>query len=103
MTKGNQLFLVDFGLAEKYQTKLKKSSFEGTPNFGSITALEGRGHYRKDDLEAFGYLLAYLEKGKLPWQISTEGQKQLSAKELAKQKKRFPLNQLCSGEFYLIT
>lgn len=36
--------------------------------YSSIHALNGSAQSRRDDLEALGYVLVYLAKGKLPWQ-----------------------------------
>ena len=70
-----QIYFLDFGLAKKYRsskTKIhnpmtKHPKLTGTARYASINALAGWEQSRRDDLESFGYVLAYLLKGGLPW------------------------------------
>ena len=70
-----QIYFLDFGLAKKYRsskTKVhnpitKHSKLTGTARYASINALAGWEQSRRDDLESFGYVLAYLYLGGLPW------------------------------------
>lgn len=69
------LNIIDFGLsqnincikADKKSSMGKIRKFTGNLLFASTGALEGFGHYPKDDLEAIFYILAYLRNGTLPW------------------------------------
>ncbi|NBU33725.1 hypothetical protein EB118_06060 [bacterium] len=71
----SKLYCIDFGLAKKY---IKRNGqhipfsdhrkFCGTVRYASIAAHKMCEQSRKDDLEAIGYILVYLFKGKLPWQ-----------------------------------
>lgn len=71
------MHLVDFGLCQPYVNyKHKKQfpissghSFVGTPLFASRAAHLGKNQYRKDDLESALYVLVYLLKGGLPWEM----------------------------------
>lgn len=72
---GEKLYSIDFGLAKKYIKRnnehilfKKGGKFCGTARYASIAAHKGYEQSRKDDLEAVGYLLVYLFRGKLPWQ-----------------------------------
>jgi serine/threonine protein kinase len=70
-----QIYFLDFGLAKKYRsskTKIhnqmtKHTKLTGTARYASINALAGFEQSRRDDLESFGYVLAYLIRGGLPW------------------------------------
>lgn len=74
-TNSSKLYCIDFGLAKKY---IKRNGehipfsddrkFCGTVRYASIAAHRMCEQSRKDDLEAIGYILVYLFKGKLPWQ-----------------------------------
>ena len=70
-----QIYFLDFGLAKKYRSSktkihnqmVKHQKLTGTARYASINALIGYEQSRRDDLESFGYVLAYLYKGGLPW------------------------------------
>ena len=70
-----KLYFLDFGLAKKYRSSKtlkhnqmnKNLKLTGTARYASINALSGYEQSRRDDLESFGYVLAYLYKGGLPW------------------------------------
>ena len=70
-----QIYFLDFGLAKKYRSSrthihnpmTKHPKLTGTARYASINALSGWEQSRRDDLESFGYVLAYLYKGGLPW------------------------------------
>jgi casein kinase 1/casein kinase 1 epsilon len=69
------IFCIDFGLAKRFIRKngdhvpySEKKKFCGTARYASIAAHNHCEQGRKDDLEAIGYILVYLYKGKLPWQ-----------------------------------
>ena len=69
------LYLFDLGLAQNYLTpsgQHKPNSREvlipnGTPYFMSYNVHNCVDASRRDDMEAVGYTLIYLLKGKLPW------------------------------------
>ena len=73
--KSKYVYLLDFGLAKKYRSSktkvqnpmIKHAKLTGTARYASINALDGWEQSRRDDLESFGYVLAYLYKGGLPW------------------------------------
>jgi serine/threonine protein kinase len=70
------LHIIDFGFAKRvidpatgqHIPKLTNQKFIGTPRFASVRAHEGILQSRRDDIEALGYMLVYLAKGRLPWQ-----------------------------------
>lgn len=68
-----KLYCIDFGLAKRFMKKdehikfCKHAKFCGTARYASLAAHKYHEQGRKDDLEAIGYILVYLYKGKLPW------------------------------------
>jgi len=50
-----------------------QANFTGTPLTGSINALAGNGHSRRDDLESLGYCLLFtVNYNDVPWYGETE-------------------------------
>jgi serine/threonine protein kinase len=72
----NQVFLIDFGLAQLFRNpatrshiaQLNGSSVIGTIRYASINCHLGLTPSRRDDLESLMYVIVYLVKGRLPWQ-----------------------------------
>ncbi|CAK7356749.1 unnamed protein product [Dovyalis caffra] len=73
----NKLFLVDLGLATRWQDSStglhveydqKPDVFRGTVRYASVHAHLGRTGSRRDDLESLAYTLIFLLRGRLPWQ-----------------------------------
>ena len=73
----NIIYLLDFGLSKRYRSlqtgrhvKFRNTGrLTGTLRFASPNALRGGEQSRKDDLISAGYMLIYLLKRKLPWQV----------------------------------
>lgn len=71
-----KLFLVDLGLAAKWQDTTgnhvdydqRPDVFRGTVRYASVHAHLGRTGSRRDDLESLAYTLIFLLRGRLPWQ-----------------------------------
>lgn len=97
----NKLYCIDFGLAKKYIKNGKhieyssKKKFCGTARYASIAAHEQEEQSRKDDLEAIGYILVYLYKGRLPWQGIKEKVKEKRYKLIGEKKKEITEEELC--------
>jgi serine/threonine protein kinase len=71
----NDIYVVDFGLCKFFKnsdnTHIPMSTNKklvGTIRYTSLNGHKGLEMSRRDDLEAIGYMLIYLIKGKLPWQ-----------------------------------
>merc|ERR1712178_425569 len=70
----DQIYLIDYGMVKMIRRDGKHIEFRedknlvGTIRFSSISANAGKEQGRKDDMEAFGYVLVYLAKQQLPWQ-----------------------------------
>ena len=101
--QSKNVYLLDFGLAKKYRSSrtLRQIPFEvnkkivGTPRYASISALKGHEQSRRDDLEAVGYMLIYLIKGKLPWQGITSKNKANRYRKLIQKKEKISSKELC--------
>jgi len=99
---GSKLYCIDFGLAKKYIKKnnqhvsfKKRNKFCGTARYASIAAHKGYEQSRKDDLEAIGYLLIYLFRGKLPWQNMKHKDKKEKYKMILESKENISDEELC--------
>jgi serine/threonine protein kinase len=78
----DKIFMIDFGLAKKYQTGemglhipyLENRPFVGTAYYASLNVHLGIQQGRRDDLESYVYMLSYLCRGKLPWMDIPSGE-----------------------------
>jgi serine/threonine protein kinase len=96
------LFCIDFGLAKRYLRKngehisySENRKFCGTARYASIAAHKFCEQGRKDDLEAIGYILVYLYKGKLPWQGIRHKDKKQKYKLIGEKKQSISEEELC--------
>mmetsp|Transcript_44611 Transcript_44611/g.129766 ORF Transcript_44611/g.129766 Transcript_44611/m.129766 type:complete len:487 (+) Transcript_44611:190-1650(+) len=70
-----RVHMIDYGLAKKYRDAKTRQHIPpkefsrpvGNIAFSSLAAVSGFEPSRRDDLEALGYVLVYLLRGKLPW------------------------------------
>ena len=100
----NVLYLIDFALSKKYKSSRtgKHIKFQnikkvfGSIMYMSLNAHKGYEQSRRDDLEAFGYMLVFLAKS-LPW--LKLGNKKISKLKLnndvLKMKKSISVQELC--------
>lgn len=74
-TNKKKLYLVDFGLAKRYILHTQHIPLQnncqraGNSSFTSLNNHMGIRQSRRDDIESWAYMLVYMIKGKLPWQI----------------------------------
>lgn len=94
------LRLLDLGLSSAFLRNgthvgySEHTPFQGTPFFCSVACLRGIRATRRDDLEALGYVLVYLQKGFLPW-FDCDASKSLDA--IKEKRLKYPVQQLCEG------
>ena len=73
----NVIYIIDFGLCKKYRSSktgkhiLPRNTglINGTIKYASSYVLSGKESSRRDDLIALGYMLIYLYRGSLPWEL----------------------------------
>ena len=99
------VYLIDFGLAKKYRSRktlqqiplINRKKLTGTARYASINALKGYEHSRRDDLEAAGYVLIYLLKGRLPWQGIAAKNKEERYRKILLKKMEVSVKDLCEN------
>lgn len=115
--RGNQVFVIDFGLAKKYRDPKthqhipykEGKNLTGTARYASINAHLGIGknfkkrkitmkeQSRRDDLESLGYVFMYFLRGSLPWQGLKAPTKKQKYERISEKKIQTPIEQLCKG------
>ena len=101
----NIIYLVDFGLSKKYRSQQtgrhvkfrNTGKLTGTLRFASPNALRGGEQSRKDDLISAGYMLIYLFKKKLPWQVIKAQNSTDKYIKIYRTKKAIKPEQLCQN------
>lgn len=66
-----KVYAIDFGLASCSKWKRYKKEGNrpcGTSRYASINCHKGFNQTARDDVEAIGYVIVFLLKGRLPWQ-----------------------------------
>lgn len=99
-----KIYCIDFGMAKRYIKKNGEhvdfnmhTKFCGTARYASISAHKFYEQSRKDDLEAIGYILVYLYKGKLPWQNIKHKDKKERYQLIGEKKESLTEEEICSG------
>lgn len=103
--KSNIVYIIDFGLAKKYRDPKSQQhipyrenkSLTGTARYASINAHLGVEQSRRDDLEAIGYVLMYLNRGQLPWQGLQANTKEEKYHKIMESKRSTSIETLCKG------
>jgi serine/threonine protein kinase len=96
----NQVFLIDFGLAQLFRNPATRShimqpSVIGTVRYSSINCHLGLTPSRRDDLESLVYVIVYLAKGSLPWQGVIVQPGQIHQDEVLRVKQATTVKALC--------
>jgi casein kinase I family protein HRR25 len=103
--RGNQVNIIDFGLAKKYRDPKThmhimykdNKNLTGTARYASINTHLGVEQSRRDDLESLGYVLLYFCRGSLPWQGLRAGTKKQKYDRIMEKKMVTPSEVLCKG------
>jgi casein kinase I family protein HRR25 len=103
--RGNQVNIIDFGLAKKYRDPKThmhimykdNKNLTGTARYASINTHLGVEQSRRDDLESLGYVLLYFCRGSLPWQGLIAGTKKQKYDRIMEKKMVTPSEVLCKG------
>jgi len=119
--RGNQVNVIDFGLAKKYRDPKthfhipyrENKNLTGTARYASINTHLGVGKFhvstsqnaanliieqsRRDDMESLGYVMLYFCRGSLPWQGLKAATKKQKYDRIMEKKMTTPTEVLCRG------
>eukprot|EP01060_Flectonema_neradi_P039796 TRINITY_DN8908_c0_g1_i1.p1 TRINITY_DN8908_c0_g1~~TRINITY_DN8908_c0_g1_i1.p1 ORF type:complete len:294 (+),score=25.42 TRINITY_DN8908_c0_g1_i1:68-949(+) len=103
--KSGNVRLIDFGLSKSIINPLTNNhieqsegaAFSGSPDFASINAHSSCGQSRRDDIEALGYIMLYLARGRLPWQGLGGDSDEQKIRRVGHVKRQINIDKLCDS------
>lgn len=103
--KANQVYLIDFGLAKRYQDFTtnrhipyrENKNLVGTARYASCNTHLRIEQSRRDDLESLGYVLMYFLRGSLPWQGLKGATKKQKYDKICEKKLSTPIEVFCDA------
>ncbi|KAI9719537.1 MAG: serine/threonine protein kinase [Chrysothrix sp. TS-e1954] len=103
--RGNQVNVIDFGLAKKYRDPKthfhipyrENKNLTGTARYASINTHLGVEQSRRDDMESLGYVMLYFCRGSLPWQGLKAATKKQKYDRIMEKKMTTPTEVLTRG------
>lgn len=101
--KCHHVYVVDFGLSKRYYSfgahiQFREGRrFTGTVRYASINSQLGYEQSRRDDLEAVGYVFAFLLLGALPWSGLIGDTLEARHEQIRETKQRISLGDILNG------
>jgi serine/threonine protein kinase len=104
-SKGNLVYLIDFGLAKRYRDARThqhipfrdNKNLTGTARYASINTHLGMEQSRRDDVESIAYVVMYFLRGSLPWQGLRAATKKQKYDRISEKKMTTSIDELCKG------
>lgn len=101
------LFLIDFGLSNKYVMTDSENNtvhkpmqvdrpFIGTTRYASLNTHKGVSQSRRDDLESLIYIGVYMYRGRLPWTGLNINDRDAKERKIGEMKEQLTPEQICS-------
>ena len=101
------LFIIDFGLSNKYVTTDAENNtihkpmqtdrpFIGTTRYASLNTHKGVSQSRRDDLESLIYIGVYMYRGRLPWTGLNINDRDAKERKIGEMKDQLTPEQICS-------
>jgi len=103
--RANMVHIIDFGLSKRFRDPQTQrhivyednQSLMGTARYASVNTSLGVHQTRRDDLEALGFVLMYLNRSSLPWQAIKGNSKKETYEKILEKKMSTSAEALCQN------